>query len=272
MFANFPWTEFLIIWGLGMLGTVLVIPYSLALSRERQPQSSLPLPALLALSLLQNGVILGLAVGLGLVAARATGLGAPFISAWAAGRSALAGLADLLPLAVGAGLLVGALLVALELAVFLPHLPEKLRQMNPQTGPFNGFLASFYGAFTEEILTRLFLFSGAAWLLGLFWQAPGGQPAAGAFWSANLLAALLFGLAHLPATAAVTPLTPLVVTRALVLNGFAGLVFGLVYWRFGLEAAMVAHFSADIVLHVITPFVYQRRAAARVLNGPPAME
>jgi membrane protease YdiL (CAAX protease family) len=38
-----------------------------------------------------------------------------------------------------------------------------------------------------------------------------------------------------------------------VLNGLAGLVFGWFYWTFGLEAAMVSHFSGDIVLHVIWP-------------------
>ena len=30
-------------------------------------------------------------------------------------------------------------------------------------------------------------------------------------------------------------------------------VFGWLYWKRGLEMAIVAHFGADIVLHVITP-------------------
>jgi membrane protease YdiL (CAAX protease family) len=32
-----------------------------------------------------------------------------------------------------------------------------------------------------------------------------------------------------------------------------GILFGWIYWKKGLEAAMVAHFSTDIVLHVIFP-------------------
>jgi hypothetical protein len=39
------------------------------------------------------------------------------------------------------------------------------------------------------------------------------------------------------------------------LNGLGGLAFGWLYWKRGLESAMMAHFSADIVLHVITPLV-----------------
>jgi len=39
------------------------------------------------------------------------------------------------------------------------------------------------------------------------------------------------------------------------LNGLGGLAFGWLYWKQGLESAMMAHFLADIVLHVITPLV-----------------
>ena len=74
-------------------------------------------------------------------------------------------------------------------------------------------------------------------------------------WAAIVVTALVFGIGHLPATAAVLPLTPLVVARALLLNGLGGLLFGWLYWRRGLLAAMLAHFSADVVLHVVVPLL-----------------
>jgi membrane protease YdiL (CAAX protease family) len=74
-------------------------------------------------------------------------------------------------------------------------------------------------------------------------------------WTANILVALLFGLGHLPATATLVPLTSLVVIRAVVLNGPASLAFGYLYWAHGLESAMLAHFTADVVLHVIMPLL-----------------
>jgi len=46
-------------------------------------------------------------------------------------------------------------------------------------------------------------------------------------------------------------LTTIVVVRTVLLNSIAGVLFGWLYWRRGLLAAMVSHFSADIVLHVI---------------------
>jgi hypothetical protein len=38
--------------------------------------------------------------------------------------------------------------------------------------------------------------------------------------------------------------------RALVLNGIAGIVFGYLYWRHGLEAAMIGHMSAHLVMQI----------------------
>jgi membrane protease YdiL (CAAX protease family) len=106
---------------------------------------------------------------------------------------------------------------------------------------------------TEELLTRLFLLSlfalGARRLLT---PTADGLPAA-PFWVANALAALLFGLGHLPTAFGRVPLTPVVWAYAIVLNGICGMVFGWLYWRKGLEAAMVAHFMVDIVLHGIGP-------------------
>jgi membrane protease YdiL (CAAX protease family) len=95
---------------------------------------------------------------------------------------------------------------------------------------------------------RLFLLSLIVWLAGRWWRVPTGRPADGALWMAIVIVALLFGLGHLPATSILAPLTPTLVMRALVLNGIAGVAFGYVYWRHGLEAAMLAHMSAHLVM------------------------
>jgi membrane protease YdiL (CAAX protease family) len=46
-------------------------------------------------------------------------------------------------------------------------------------------------------------------------------------------------------------LTPALVTRVIVLNTVAGLVFGWLFWRRGLEAAMVAHATAHLPMQVL---------------------
>jgi membrane protease YdiL (CAAX protease family) len=156
-----------------------------------------------------------------------------------------------------AGAAAGLLIVLLEIAVFRPRLLGDLTQgQAEQTDPWQGFLASFYGGITEEILLRLGVMTLLVWLGALV--ARRHPPGSAILWGANVLAALLFGLGHLPATAALVALTPLVITRAIVLNGLAGVVFGWLYWRRGLAAAMVAHFTTDLVLHVLTPALLGR--------------
>jgi hypothetical protein len=61
--------------------------------------------------------------------------------------------------------------------------------------------------------------------------------------------ASLQSMNRLPATAALAQLTPLLIWRAILLNGIVGVAAGYLYFRYGLEAAMLAHFTADIVLH-----------------------
>jgi membrane protease YdiL (CAAX protease family) len=122
-----------------------------------------------------------------------------------------------------------------------------------------GFLASFYGGTGEEVLLRLFfvpflclLILGAMKLLGYTksWKATDTI-----LWVSVILAAIVFGLGHLPGTAAIMPITPPVILRAVLLNGIGGVVFGWLFFRKGLEFAMISHFSLDIVLHVLLPLV-----------------
>jgi len=137
-----------------------------------------------------------------------------------------------------------------------------MREDFPIPSLWKRLLASFYGAIDEEILLRLFLLSLLAWLIGFAWHVPGGMPAPGALWLATIIAAVIFGLGHLPATAALVKLTPLLIWRAIVLNGIVGVATGYLFWRYGLEAAMLAHFAADLVFHGIGDSLAQRVRAA----------
>jgi membrane protease YdiL (CAAX protease family) len=120
-----------------------------------------------------------------------------------------------------------------------------------QPAAWKGFLASFYSGISEEILMRLFVMSLLAWLGSFISRTPEGRPTSAIFWVANILAAILFGLGHLRGVSSLLPLTTLVVLRTLSLNAVVGIVCGWLYQTRGLESAMIAHFTADIVLHVL---------------------
>ena len=47
--------------------------------------------------------------------------------------------------------------------------------------------------------------------------------------------------------------TPLLIGRIVLLNALVGLATGALFWKYGLEHAMLAHFCTDLVLHVALP-------------------
>jgi membrane protease YdiL (CAAX protease family) len=240
------------------VGVVAIIPYSLTLQAPVLKDLPISLAAVLPIQIAENAAIFAVAVAAGLFFAGHTGLGAPILEAYLAREKVAARIKAILVPSVVLGILASLIVISLDVIVFGPALvaelgkaAEGLSGPGIQPPPWQGFLASFYGGIDEEIAMRLFLLSLFAFLGKFASHTAEGRPTILILWIANLITAVLFGLGHLPATAALLPITPLVVTRAVVLNGIAGIAFGYLYWTRGLESAMLSHFSADIVLHVI---------------------
>ena len=108
-----------------------------------------------------------------------------------------------------------------------------------------------YGAVIEEIMMRLFFMSLLAFLLWKLFARKQETPSTGILMAANIMAALLFAAGHLPTTAVMMGLTPLIIFRCFLLNGVFGLVFGWLYRKYGLRYAMLAHGGCHIVSKLI---------------------
>lgn len=232
----------------GWLGSLASVPYVLTLIGT----PPIPMEQLLLLIALQTLLQLSLITGLGLGLANQVGLGAPIVKGWLAGEpDVFPQLQAFLPLSIAGGLGIGAINWLLDKLIFAHLLPAAFHEVATPS-PWQGFLASFSGGITEELMLRLGLMSCLVWLGSKLTQRK--PPNSAVLWIAIILTALIFGIGHLPITAQLVPLSPIVVTRALWLNGIPGLFFGWLYWRKGLEAAMIPHFSCDICLHVIAAF------------------
>ena len=259
---KFDWRIFFILLAAATFGVIAIFPYSLALLAGQlealKTQLPFPFPVYLLMQVLQSVLLFAVAIGLGMLAANRIGLGLPILEAKLAGENVGAKIKAILPISIIIGVVGSLIIIALDKWVFGPglmtQLGEQAQVLNlevAQPAAWKGLLASFYGGINEEILLRLFMMSVLAWLGKFISHTADGRPTTAIFWIANVLAAVLFGLGHLPATSMLLPLTPLVITRAIVLNGLLGIAFGYLYMTRGLESAMISHFSADIVLHVL---------------------
>lgn len=231
--------------GLGGLGIVVLIPVT-TWQIELLPEPVPPPLALALLAAIQPFVLLVAAAFIGAVAAPRLGLrslvaeranGLPF------NRGDLHRVGRLVLVSAGLGLAIN---LADELArpFWLPQgatFPRYAEVWSPVTLLFG----MVYGGITEEVMFRWGAMAAAAWLL---WRAAG-RPAILPDWvpgAAIATAALLFAAGHLPAVAAIVPLSAGPVLRTLVLNGVAGLWFGWIFWRRHLEAAMLSHGAIHI--------------------------
>jgi RNA polymerase sigma factor (sigma-70 family) len=120
---------------------------------------------LFRLALIQNGILLSVAILIGMILSERIGLRMPLIRAWANAERPVNVMAVVLPgILVGAA--VGIVLVTIEVLFFLKHLPAAILPLF-DISLWKRLLASvLYGGITEELFMRLFLVSLVAWVLG----------------------------------------------------------------------------------------------------------
>jgi hypothetical protein len=240
-----------------IVGVAALLPYLVSFFQNFLSTYPLPMPwsLLMLVQIMQSAILFAAFISLGLILAPKAGIEMPVLRAWFYGGAAppknWAGSPAL------AGAAVAAILLLVFYTLFLPHIPEWPVGVEAALPIWKRLLSCLYGAINEEIVARLFMLSLLLWLFRTIGREQSPQASPIIFWIANLIVAGLFALGHVPAAKIFLQLTPLVIVALFTLNGCASLLFGYLYWKRGLEAAMVAHFSADIMLHVISPMLFR---------------
>lgn len=256
---RFNWRLFWLLCGLYVVGSLVMLPLSLTLagsdpSLQGVEVSLYQIAVGIAIVQFISIVINGTLIAIGMLCADRVGLGAPVLAGWLA-RAPVGGRPKK---ALGVSLVAGVALPLVELVVIastrmLQNKPVEFGLFLPPdtfAPTWQLFLAAVGAGITEEMVYRLFLLSLFAWLGSLVVRSRQGRSWAGVLWAATFLAAFGFGLCHLSTAALDDPFS---VGRSLALNSLGGLVFGWLYWAYGLESAMVGHFLADVVIYVVAP-------------------
>lgn len=233
---------------LGLVGVLGLLPQMAQMETARLPSglAALPRPAQLALLLLNPLLLVVIGSALGAALAHRVPLG-----------SVLAGTAPrtwrgLAPSAL-TGLVLAVVLVAMELA-WRPFPGAQAPAPEPTGYMLHRlWLGLLYGGIAEEIIMRWGLMSLLSWALHRTFAHRADHAPASLVMAAAVLSALVFAAGHLPALAAVTDLTPPVIARTLALNSVAGLVYGWLFWRRHLEAAMTAHAATHLGFALFRP-------------------
>ena len=142
------------------------------------------------------------------------------------------------------GGVISGILMTLISVIFTPFLPIEFIEIGEKFKP--GIITKFlYGGLTEEILIRFGLMSLIVWIIFKIT----GKLNPIIYWIGIIISAIVFGFGHLPLvyTLIETPTTELLLYIILG-NSVGGIIFGWIYWKKGLESAMIAHIFAHILM------------------------
>ena len=253
---------FLILWAAGFLGVLsfLLVDLNALIAMvplpDGQSSADLPSPAVLKIvSLIQPAILVSLAVLIGVLLANRVGLHSPAAEAFAAKEPFVSKLRPQLMPAIIAGS-AGGVAIILAWVIAKPHLSADFIS---RAEAFNKLLPApfrfLFGGVTEEILIRWGLMTLLVWVSWRLFQKGEGRPKGLFVVVAILISAILFGVGHLPIASLLAggltfPLAAYVITA----NSLFGIVAGFLYWKRGLESAMIAHIVAHIVLIIAIAF------------------
>lgn len=245
------WRVFLVLLAGILLGSIFSLPYIQATFTDILLEEDINFVSIVLTVFFMNGVMAFIGLSLG----KQVNLGLPYINAAFARTIQKDQLRKMIITSLFMGLCIGLTLFFVDRFLFYPAIPELQDLSAP--GSLAGFLGSFYGAIIEEVMTRLFFVSCIVWLISKFIIKDFSRIPNWVYWTGIIISAMVFAVLHFPALQETIGFTPLLVIRTFLLNSIPGAIFGWLYWKKGLESAMMAHFGADVMLHaLLVPLFY----------------
>ena len=233
----------------GLLGAATVpflLPSIFELVPAEQRTLPLPLPLFCVVLAIQFLLVYGSLALAGLRLARARHREpAPLLSAlWTGQRPGRVGVPAVQ--AFGTGLFCGVVLVGAVVLIKLV-LPQTLPEVMHPSSFWGSLLASGTASLSEEILCRLFVLSALLRIL----PASGNSTVV-----AIAVSSLLFAALHAPAAVflfgGLDNVPHLAWVWMIALNTLVGVACGAWYLRSGIGGAILVHFGADLVWHVVS--------------------
>ncbi|HKR60932.1 MAG TPA: CPBP family intramembrane glutamic endopeptidase [Pyrinomonadaceae bacterium] len=251
---NFKPRLFVILWVAGFIGVLsfLLVDLTALLALLPAPpgmEAPRVTPALKLLSLIQPTVLMSVAVLIGIALAPKVGLSSPVAEAAARkGKLASSLKPQIIPGLVGG--LTGGGGIILNWFFWKPFLPADFVARSVELNKLLPLPTRLlYGGFTEELLLRWGLMTLLVWGTWRLFQKGTGKPQTVFIISAIIASSVIFGLGHLPLIFALVPNASAALVLYVIAGNFIfGLIAGFLYWRKGLESAMLAHMLAHIVM------------------------
>lgn len=229
---------------LGLLGILTMLTVTIPLdSFPNEVLDKISPEALRYLVLINPVILLLIAVVVGTLLYDKVGLSVPTISSLLKIERPKIKFIEQIKFGVLLGLLTGIVAIVLGL-VFKPYIPQEFIEVGNKVKITT--IARFgYGGLTEELLLRFGFMTLVVWIIFKITRSLNNTT----YWAGIGLASILFAVGHFPVVFnAVHNPSMLLLTFVLIGNSIAGLSFGWLYWKKGLEAAFIGHIFAHVAM------------------------
>lgn len=235
---------------LGFLGILTMLTVTVPLENVPEEIAQLPPSIITLLTLTQPAVFLLIAVIVGTALYDKVRLTVPTISSLLKIERSQISSVQQVKYGVVLGLLVGIIIVCVAF-IFEMLLPEEFEILESKL-ELTLLARIGYGGIVEELLLRFGFMTFVVWATSKLTKNLNDLT----YWIGIALSTLLFAVGHFPVVyASVSQPSLLLLTYILIANSVGGLVLGWLYWKKGLEAAIIAHASAHLAMVSIGLFL-----------------
>jgi hypothetical protein len=242
------WDVFSIILTISILHLLfaLVLYFLLRLNTLSEIPFEFMVDGFLVISFLAQVLVLGILIFIGLYLGKSVGLGAPLLQSWAKGEPVRERAISALKVSLLLGVGIAATKYLLDQFIFSQFLPATLSGWK-QVPLCLAAAIPFQQGIGDEISYRLF------WMTVLVWvtykiQGPENESVkTRGIWASILIVGLFSILGPLLWRTAI-----LVKLQYAVLILTGSIPFGWLYWKKGIESALIAHFSSSVVLLLLS--------------------
>ena len=242
------WNIYWILFMMAEFSLLAALPYSITMSGDALYDLAGFIPGILAAQFARSTAVFLIGIFIGLFLGKKIGLGTPVLSSVFEDRKLPADLNSSLKLSILAGLLIAAITCITDKAIFSTFDDPLLEYLT--TPPlWERILYSFHVGITEEIVLRFFLVTLLMWLTWKIKKDDEGKPTVIGAWLSIIVISLVYALLYL--FFARESMAQTTIARIMIINGLAGIVFGWLYWKKGLEYSIIANLVASLMIFVV---------------------
>ena len=229
---------------IGLLGILTMLTITIPLdSFPKEVLEKISPQTLKFIVLINPTILLLIAIVIGTILYDKVGLTVPTISSVLRIEDAKIKFIDQIKFGILLGLVTGILTTVIGL-IFKNSIPQEFIEIGNKIKVTT--IARFaYGGLTEELLMRFGFMTLVVWIIFKVNKKLNNST----YWTGIILASILFAMGHFPVVFS-TVKHPTIELLAYVLigNSIAGLFFGWLYWKKGLEAAFIGHIFAHVAM------------------------